>query len=92
MSKFKETLDELYLTGYFSDIYLVNSLTSQYNKSSLEKQAALNKHALLVLEKIVYSDYRDNIKSIKSNLQFIAWTLIINISAGAIYLLYLFTK
>jgi len=92
MSKFKETLDELHLTGYFSDIYLVNSLTSQYNKSSLEKQAALNKHALLVLEKIVHSDYRDNIKSIKSNLQFIAWTLIINVSAGAIYLLYLFTK
>ena len=66
MSKFKETLDELYLTGYFSDIYLVNSLTSQYNKSSLEKQAALNKHALLVLDDIVHSKYKENISSINN--------------------------
>lgn len=91
MSKFKETLNELNLTGYFSDTYLVNSLKNQYDKSSLEKQAALDKHPLLIIKKLATHnvEHRDNINSIKSNLQFITWTLIINISAGAIYLIYL---
>jgi|SaaInlStandDraft_1057018.scaffolds.fasta_scaffold226151_2 hypothetical protein len=91
MSKFKETLNELSLIGYFNDKYLVNSYSKQYDDSSPEKQAALDKHPLLILEKIALhnTNYRDNIKSIKSNLQFIAWVLIINISVAAMYFIFL---
>ena len=94
MSKFQETLNELNLAGYFANQYRAQTLHHEYDHSTPEEQAALDKHPLLIIEKLETHnhDYRDNIVSIKSNLQFIAWTLIINISAGAIYLLYLFTK
>ena len=92
MSKYKETIEELFLTGYLeykvSDtrLGLMKDLSTQYNNSTDKKKAALDKHALLVLDKIGNAEYRKNIKSIKKNLQFIAWIFIINISAGAIYL------
>ena len=92
MSKYKETIEELFITGYLEDkvsdtrLGLMKDLSTQYNNSTDEKKAALDKHALLVLDKIGNAEYRKNIKSIKKNLQFIAWVFIINISAGAIYL------
>ena len=92
MSKYKETIEELFITGYLEDkvsvsrLGLIKDLSTQYNNSTDEKKAALDKHALLVLDKIGNAEYRKNIKSIKKNLQFIAWIFIINISAGAIYL------
>ena len=92
MSKYKETIEELFITGYLEDkgsvsrLGLIKDLSTQYNNSTDEKKAALDKHALLVLDKIGNAEYRKNIKSIKKNLQFIAWVFIINISAGAIYL------
>jgi hypothetical protein len=92
MSKYKETIEELFITGYLEDkvsvsrLGLRRDLSTQYNNSTDEKKAALDKHALLVLDKIGNAEYRKNIKSIKKNLQFIAWIFIINISAGAIYL------
>jgi hypothetical protein len=92
MSKYKETIEELFITGYLEDkvnasrLGLRRDLSTQYNNSTDEKKAALDKHALLVLDKIGNAEYRKNIKSIKKNLQFIAWVFIINISAGAIYL------
>ena len=92
MSKYKETIEELFITGYLEDkvsdtrLGLMKDLSTQYNNSTDEKKAALDKHALLVLDKISNAEYRKNIKSIKKNLQFIAWVFIINISAGAIYL------
>jgi len=91
MSKYKETIEELFITGYLEDkvsvsrLGLIKDLSTQYNNSTDEKKAALDKHALLVLDKIGNAEYRKNIKSIKKNLQFIAWIFIINISAGAIY-------
>ena len=89
MSKFKETVIELSYTGYFSDKYLVNLVTNQYDKASPEKQAALDKHPLLIIKKLATHnvEYRDNINSIKKNLQFIAWTFIISISIGVIILI-----
>ena len=92
MSKYKETIEELFITGYLEDkvsdsrLGLIKDLSTQYNNSTDETKAALDKHALLVLDKIGNAEYRKNIKSIKKNLQFIAWIFIINISAGAIYL------
>ena len=92
MSKYKETIEELFITGYLEDkvsvsrLGLIKDLSTQYNNSTDEKKAALDKHALLVLGKLSNQEYRKNIKSIKKNLQFIAWVFIINISAGAIYL------
>ena len=92
MSKYKETIEELFITGYLEDkvsvsrLGLIKDLSTQYNNSTDEKKAALDKHALLVLDKIGNAEYRKNIKSIKKNPQFIAWIFIINISAGAIYL------
>ena len=96
MSKYKETIEELAITGYLDEKEghyrslsgwgLIKDLLNQYDKSTDEKKAALDKHALLVLDKIGNAEYRKNIKSIKKNLQFIAWIFIINISAGAIYL------
>ena len=92
MSKYKETIEELFITGYLDEkvsvsrLGLIKDLSTQYNNSTDEKKAALDKHALLVLDKIGNAEYRKNIKSIKKNLQFIAWIFIINISAGAIYL------
>ena len=96
MSKYKETIEELFITGYLdekeghyrslSGLGLRRDLSTQYNNSTDEKKAALDKHALLVLGKLSNQEYRKNIKSIKKNLQFIAWVFIINISAGAIYL------
>ena len=92
MSKYKETIEELFITGYLEDkvsvsrLGLIKDLSTQYNNSTDEKKAALDKHALLVLGKLSNQEYRKNIKSIKKNLQFIAWIFIINISAGAIYL------
>tara|TARA_B110000240_G_C13318487_1_gene376026 strand:+ start:623 stop:766 length:144 start_codon:yes stop_codon:yes gene_type:complete len=46
MSKFKETLDKLYFTGMIRDSeFEKNSRAQMYDKSSPQKQAALNKHA-----------------------------------------------
>ena len=42
------------------------SLIQKYDESSAEKQAALNKHALLVLDDIVHSEYKENIKNINN--------------------------
>ena len=92
MSKYKETIEELFITGYLEDkvsdtrLGLMKDLSTQYNNSTDEKKAALDKHALLVLDKIGNAEYRKNIKSIKKNLQFIAWLIIINLCAGVIYL------
>ena len=92
MSKYKETIEELFITGYLEDkvsvsrLGLIKDLSTQYNNSTDEKKAALDKHALLVLDKIGNAEYRKNIKSIKKNLQFIAWVFIINLCAGVIYL------
>tara|TARA_B110000261_G_C12972169_1_gene312932 strand:- start:105 stop:398 length:294 start_codon:yes stop_codon:yes gene_type:complete len=91
MSKYKETIEELFITGYLEDKGsesgwgLIKDLSTQYDKCNDETKAALDKHTLLVLDKIGNAEYRKNIKSIKKNLQFIAWIFIINISAGAIY-------
>ena len=84
MSKFKETLNELYLSGYFTDKYSANSLAIKYDKSTPEKQVALDKNSLLVIEKFATHNvnYRNNIKSIKNNLQFIAWLFIISFAIG----------
>ncbi|MEN8792850.1 MAG: hypothetical protein ABF294_00150 [Flavobacteriales bacterium] len=86
MSKFKETLNELLLTGYFADKHSAYSFLSKYDKSAPETQAALDKHPLLVIEKLAphNAEYRDNISSIKKNLQFIAWMFIISIAIGVI--------
>lgn len=86
MSKFKETLQELTIAGYFNDKILANSLMKQYDKSNDEKKAALDKHSLLVIEKFAphNANYKDRIRSMKSNLQFIAWILIINIVVSVI--------
>ena len=92
MSKYKETIEELFITGYLEDkvsvsrLGLIKDLSTQYNNSTDEKKAALDKHALLVLDKIGNAEYRKNIKSIKKNLQFIVWLIIINLCAGVIYL------
>ena len=92
MSKYLETIEELKLAGYLTEKKKDNQrsifelLLRDYNKSTDKKKAALDKHALLVLGKLSNQEYRENIKSIKKNLQFIAWVFIINISAGAIYL------
>ena len=93
MSKYKETIEELFITGYLEDkvsvsrLGLRRDLSTQYNNSNDEKKAALDKHALLVLDKIGNAEYRKNINSIKKNLQFIAWTFIISISIGVIILI-----
>ena len=93
MSKYKETIEELFITGYLEDkvsvsrLGLIKDLSTQYNNSTDEKKAALDKHALLVLDKIGNAEYRKNINSIKKNLQFIAWTFIISISIGVITLI-----
>lgn len=83
MSNFKQTLNELYLTGYFADKWEARKLASQYDKSTPEKKAALDKHAIMVLEKQASHNmnFRANVTSIKNNLQFIAWLLII----GAVF-------
>ena len=86
MSKYKETISELQYTGYLNDKHLVRTLSSDYDKSTPEKKAALDKHPLLVLEKISNQEYVNNVKSIKKNLQFIVWLIIINLCAGVIYL------
>lgn len=86
MSNFKQTLNELYLAGYFRDRFAARNLASQYDKSTPEKKEALDKHAILILEKLASHNqtYRDNIRSIKNNLQFIAWLFIIGIVISVI--------
>ena len=81
MNNFKQSLNELYLSGYITDRFSAKNLSNQYDKSTPEKKAALDKHAILILEKFAShnEEYRDNIKSIKNNLQFIAWLFIISI-------------
>lgn len=89
MSKFKETLEELNLTGYFADSIYTQTLMDMYDKSEPDKQAALDKHPLLLIEKLAShnSDFRNNITSIKKNLQFISWFLIISIVIVAVFTL-----
>ena len=81
MNNFKQTLNELYLSGYITDRFAATSLANEYDKSGPEKKAALDKHAILILEKLAShnQDYLNNISSIKKNLQFIAWLFIISI-------------
>lgn len=92
MSKYLETIEELKLAGYLTEKKKDNQrsifelLPIIYNKSTDKKKAALDKHALLVLEKLSNQEYVNNVKSIKKNLQFIVWLIIINLCAGVIYL------
>ena len=92
MSKYLETIEELKLAGYLTedknklDRSMFELLLRDYNKSTDKKKAALDKHALLVLEKLSNQEYVNNVKSIKKNLQFIVWLIIINLCAGVIYL------
>lgn len=81
MSNFKQTLNELYLAGHITDRFAASSLGNQYDKSIPEKKVALDKHAILILEKFASDnqDYLNNISSIKKNVQFIAWMFIISI-------------
>ena len=87
MSNFKQTLNELYLTGYIEDHAAANTFAKRYDNATAEKQAAYNKHALLIIEKIDSHNQNqlDNIESIKKNLQFISWLFIISIFAAVIY-------
>ena len=79
MSNFKQTLNELYLTGFFADRFAARTLANQYDNSTPEKKAALDKHALLTIEKFAAhnQNYRDNIRSIKNNVQFLFWYTIL---------------
>lgn len=40
MSNFKQTLNELYFTGYFADKWEARKLASQYDKSTPEKKSS----------------------------------------------------
>lgn len=89
MSNFKQTLNELYLAGYIKDKWAAKNMVIKYEKSSPEEKEALDKHALMVIEKYAPHSisYNDRIKSIKNNLQFIAWVHIVGIAAAFIVLL-----
>lgn len=52
----------------------------------INRKAAFDKHALLAIEKLTShnQNQRDNIESIKKNLQFISWLFIISIVIGVI--------
>lgn len=86
MSKFKQTLNELYLAGYINDARAANSFAKQYDNADAEKQAAYDKHALLIIEKLAShnQNQRNNIASIKKNLQFIAWLFIMSLVAAVL--------
>jgi hypothetical protein len=92
MSKYLETIEELKLAGYLTedknklDRSMFELLRGGYNKSTDKRKGALDKHAMLVLEKLSNQEYVNNVKSIKKNLQFIVWLIIINLCAGVIYL------
>ena len=92
MSKYLETIEELKLAGYLTEKKKDNQrsifelLLRDYNKSTDKRKGALDKHAMLVLEKLSNQEYVNNVKSIKKNLQFIVWLIIINLCAGVIYL------
>ena len=51
MSNFKQTLNELYLAGYIKDKWTAKNMVIKYEKSSPEEKDALDKHALMVIEK-----------------------------------------
>ena len=91
MSNFKQTLNELYITGFFTDRFSATSLANEYDKSGPEKKAALDKHALLTIEKFAAhnKNHRDNIRSIKNNLQFFFWYFIIS---SVFFLIYIFVN
>lgn len=80
MSNFKNTLKEFHLVGII-DLWQLKNYTKQYDSSTDEKKAALDKHAHLVLERSSHSNknYKANIRSIKENVQFFAWLTIISL-------------
>ena len=94
MSNYLDTVQEFELTGILKRDTdrvgrdSIEALMNIYKEAPDDKKAALDKHALEVLNRKANEINNKNIKSIKKNLQFIAWILIINISAGALYLLY----
>ena len=89
MSNFKQTLNELYLAGYIKDKWTAKNMVIKYEKSSPEEKDALDKHALMVIEKYAPHSisYNDRIKSIKNNLQFIAWVYIVGITVAVLVFL-----
>ena len=81
MSNFLNTLKELHLVGIL-DKWQLQNYSKKYSNSSPENQAALDKHALMVLENSSRrkTNYYNNIRSIKNNLQFLAWISIIGLA------------
>lgn len=85
MSNFLNTLKELQLEGIL-DKWQVQNYSKKYSNSSSENKAALDKHALMVLENssLTKTNYYDNIRSIKNNLQFLAWLSIIGLAIAVL--------
>lgn len=85
MSNFKQYISDLNKVGYLGKSSCEN-LIEKYNKSTDEYKEAYDRMPKLVVEKYLRNrDYNkvipmeENIKSLKNNVQFMAWLLILTI-------------
>lgn len=85
MSNFKQYISDLHKVGYLAKSSCEN-LIEKYNKSTDEYKEAYDRMPKLVVEKYLRNrDYNkvipmeENIKSLKNNVQFMAWLLIFTI-------------
>lgn len=90
MSKYLTLCDEYRIIGLFTkdkSLYL----KGLYNALTDENKVIADKHAELLMKRSIEEKQRGNLASIKSNIQFLAWVMIINLVAILYFVLTLNT-
>ena len=78
MSNYLMLCDEFKIVGLLTR-EKSSYLKSKYEKLTDENKKLMDKHAYLILERSLNSVPRSNLASIKGNIQFITWMVIINL-------------